>query len=135
MSSNAEIESTTSHEAQVDDAEDGPRESREWSPPPTHVDLEPGNDVNPFDDPMDGDNETPPQTGYIDFEVGDETFKTHYVVYGDLNASSWPGNEEAEKGKEVQKVKPLVTLHGGPGTCSCATLSHRDTDLSLRSTA
>jgi hypothetical protein len=111
MSSNARAESTT---AQVDDAEEGLRRSPDWSPPPTHVDFDP-NDLKRFNAGVGGAEETPPQTGYIDFEVGNETFQTHYVVYGDLNAASWPGNSEVETGKEVKKVKPLVILHGGPG--------------------
>jgi len=42
----------------------------------------------------------PLTTGLADFQVGENTYQTHYIVVGDLKSSI---------------KRPLVTLHGGPG--------------------
>ncbi|KAH8112855.1 proline iminopeptidase protein [Phellopilus nigrolimitatus] len=53
---------------------------------------------------------TPPTTeGTLPFRVGDETFQTYYKIVGDLRAG-----------------RPLVTLHGGPGSAHYYLLSLAD---------
>ncbi|KAF8837469.1 proline-specific peptidase [Paxillus ammoniavirescens] len=47
-------------------------------------------------------------TGTLDFKVGNETYKTWYKVIGDLNSG----------------IRPLVTLHGGPGVSHICMISH-----------
>ncbi|PPQ94608.1 hypothetical protein CVT25_011402 [Psilocybe cyanescens] len=49
-------------------------------------------------------------TGFADFKVGDETFKTWYRIVGDI----------ANK-----NLRPLVILHGGPGLTHNYMLPHR----------
>ncbi|KZT08017.1 proline-specific peptidase [Laetiporus sulphureus 93-53] len=49
-------------------------------------------------------------TGTVDFVVGEETFQTWYQVYGDLKSG----------------VRPVITLHGGPGIPHTYMLSHVD---------
>ncbi|KAH7928992.1 proline-specific peptidase [Leucogyrophana mollusca] len=49
-------------------------------------------------------------TGFINFEVANETFQTWYKVVGDLKAG----------------VRPLVTLHGGPGMSHVYMISHSE---------
>jgi len=49
-------------------------------------------------------------TGTVDFRVGKETYKTWYKVAGDLTSG----------------IRPLVTLHGGPGMSHVYMQSHTE---------
>ncbi|KAF9232921.1 proline-specific peptidase [Melanogaster broomeanus] len=49
-------------------------------------------------------------TGTLDFQVGNETYQTWYKVVGDLKSG----------------IRPLVTLHGGPGMSHVYMISHTE---------
>ncbi|THV02299.1 alpha/beta-hydrolase [Dendrothele bispora CBS 962.96] len=50
----------------------------------------------------------PQHEGTVDFMVGDKTFQTWYMVVGDLR----------------NNIRPLMTLHGGPGMSYYINMSH-----------